>query len=228
VTGLTVAAAAAKARRDGFDLLVGGGAVDPRVPFGTVIFQTGPPGWREGSGQVSVILAVQPAPACTAGQLAADFTGAQPGAGNDLGGIIIRDTGAAPCTLAGPLRLTGLDRAGQPVTSVVTGPVTGPAVLSPHAAPAGRPGRLAPGELVGSILLIAAYRDDAASRNGLCTAHQVVPARWRIALPAGPAITVPNAAAHGPNGGLTPDGGLTTCRGRVGVAGPVTVGQPGG
>jgi hypothetical protein len=225
--GLAAAAAAAKARRGGFDLLVDGGAVDPRVPFGTVIFQADPPGWPESSGQVDVVLAVRPARACTAGQLAAWFTGAQPGAGNDLGGIIVRDTGAAPCTLTGPLRLTGLDLAGRPVTSTVTDPVTGPAVLSPDAAPVSRQGRLAPGELVGTLLLAAAYRDDAASPDGLCTAHQVAPARWRLTLPAGPALTVPNAVPHWAGPSLAPQGGLTTCRGRVSATGPVTVGQPG-
>ncbi|HEY6276240.1 MAG TPA: hypothetical protein VIX86_07895, partial [Streptosporangiaceae bacterium] len=194
--GLTAAAASATARRGHFDLLVDGGAVDPRVPFGTVIFQTDPPGWPEGSGQVNVILAVRPAPACTARQLAAGFTGAQPGAGNDMGSIVVRDIGAVPCTLPGPLRLTGLGVAGRPVTGTVSSTVAGPAVLSPGAAPVSRLGRLAPGELVGTLLLAAEYRDDPASPDGLCTAHQVAPARWRITLPAGPAITVPNAVAH--------------------------------
>jgi hypothetical protein len=227
LVGLPAAAAQAAARRAGFALLVEGGAVDPRSPFGTVIFQTDPPGWPESSGQVNVILAVRPGPVCTAGQLAAGFGGAQPGAGNDLASIVIRDTSAAACTLAGPLRLTGLGAAGQPDTTTVSYPVSGPAILSPGAAPASRQGRLAPGELAGTMLLAAPYRDDPASPNGLCTAHQVAPAGWRITLPAGPAITVPNAVPHWAGGGLTPDGGLTTCRGRLSATGPVTVGQPG-
>ena len=105
--------------------------------------------------------------------------------------------------------------------------MAGPAVLSPDAAPVSRKGRLAPGELVGTLLLAAAYRDDAASPDGLCTAHQVAPARWRLTLPAGPAITVPNAVPHWAGPSLAPRGGLTTCRGRVSATGPVTVGQPG-
>jgi hypothetical protein len=211
VTGLGQAAARAAARRSGFSVRVDGEAIDTRVPFGTVIFQTDPPGFPESSGQIGVVLAVRPAAACAPPQLVPGFTPGGASTGYDMASIVIRDRSAVPCQLAGPLRLSGLNTAGQQVTSTITYQVAGTAVLSPHAAPA---------ELAAIILLAAEYRDDPASPDGLCTAHQVMPASWRIVLGTGASISVPNK-------GEGPGRGLTTCRGQLATAGAVSVGTPG-
>jgi hypothetical protein len=53
-------------------------------------------------------------------QLTLSYRGGEPGAGNDFGSIIFRDTGTAPCFLAGTVTATGLSAAGGPVTTTVT------------------------------------------------------------------------------------------------------------
>jgi hypothetical protein len=65
--------------------------------------------------------------------------------------------------------------------------------------------------------LTAGYRDDPASPNGLCT-HRVIPAAWRVRLPGGSVVTVPNADS-GSALRLDSPGGLVTCRGRLGALG---------
>ncbi len=221
VTGLSVAAAANLARRQDFGLSVDGQAVDAAVPFGTVIFQVLPPGARDG-GQtpytLGVFLAVRRVPSCRPGQLRLDYRGGGPGAGSDFGAIVFRDVGRAPCQLAGEVTVTGVTSSGQAVTSTVSAPVSPPGVLSPATARV-RDTALPP---LKSMLyvwsLIAEYRDDPASPNGLCTTHWVIPAAWRVRLPAGSAVLVPNADAGNP-GRLDPSGGLVTCRGRLAALG---------
>jgi hypothetical protein len=218
--GLSAAAAAAAARRHGFSLGVDGAAFDDQVPLGTVIFQSPPPGVSDtGPGMsLDVIVSVPHAPSCGPAKLALDYRGGEASAGNDFGTIVFRDAGAAPCRLAGAVSLTGLNAAGEPVTTTVTADVAGPGVLSPHAAPV--PAKAGPGvgELVYGWTLQAEYRDDAAASDGLCTTHWVIPATWRVVLSDGAAFTVRNADPG--NRGLSPTGGLVTCRGRLGFAAP--------
>ena len=103
-------------------------------------------------------------------------------------------------------------------------------MLTPDAGPIRwrPPGVLAgtrPGELTGSVPLISEYRDGPAGVDGgLCEPLWVVPASWRVTLPGG-VLTVANAAAANP-AGLVRSGGFVTCRGRLGVAAPATVGSP--
>ncbi len=74
----------------------------------------------------------------------------------------------------------------------------------------------------------AEYRDDPSSPDGLCTAHQVIPATWRILLPSGAEITVPNADPHAAGHAFGPGGALLTCRGELNGGPPVQVGLTGG
>jgi Protein of unknown function (DUF4232) len=219
VIGLSAAGAATAARRHGFALQVDGAALDDAVPLETVVFQSLPPGAIDpGPGtQLDVFLAVPHAPACTASQLALGYRGGGAGAGNDFGLIIFRDVGAAPCRLAGLVRVTGLDAAGRPVTNTATSVFADPGVLSPHAPPVPANAAPAPGELAYGWTLAAAYRDGPAGiDHGYCQPLWVIPAAWRIVLPGGTTLVVLNADSR--NRGVAPSGGLITCQGRLGTA----------
>ena len=54
------------------------------------------------------MLAVPPASACTAAQLALSYRDGGFGAGSDFGGIAIRDVSPAACQLTGKVSVTGL------------------------------------------------------------------------------------------------------------------------
>ena len=183
---------------------------------------------------VSSIVAAEPAsPAaastvsdCRTRQLGLTYVGGQPGAGTDFGAIMIWDKGAQPCLLRGPLRITGLDRHAQPVTKPVSAQVPAKALLTAHGSGVfGGNFRLKAGQIAAFVPMAAEYRDDGAAPNGLCISHQVEPATWRVRPASGPAITVGNADRGEPGTPLTADRGLLTCLGRIGTAGPVTVGN---
>jgi len=238
LVGLPIRAAAAAAARDRWSLYVDGAAIDRAVQPGTVIFQTLPAGVPDaGAGKdINVALAVRPASACTAGQLALSYLGGGAGAGNDFGSVVVRDDSPRPCTLTGPLRLAGTGKAGRPVTQQVTFPVAGVAVLSPATVPVsqritvgGSPQPAAHGAFVGGLVLEAEYRDGPAKvDHGYCEPLWVIPAAWRVTLPDGQALAVANADRYNPAGFGGPSGGLVTCRGELGGIRPATViWQPG-
>jgi hypothetical protein len=237
LVGLGIRAAAAVAARNRWSLYVDGAAIDRAVQPGTVIFQTLPAGIpNAGPGKdISLVLAVRPAPACTARQLAASYLSGGAGAGNDFGSVEVRDDSPRPCTLTGPLRLVGIDKAGRPVTQAVTFPVAGVAVLSPAAGPvsqriivAGSPQSAAHGALVAHMAVVAEYRDGPARvDHGYCEPLWIIPAAWHVTLPDGRALTVANADRRNP-AGFGGTGGLVTCRGELGAIQPATViWQPG-
>jgi len=206
-------------------VLFDGGVVDSAAGFGTVVFQSLPANVTDTmpGQQVDVILAVRSSPACSAGQLALSYLGGGPGAGNDFGTLLIRDISARPCTLKGPLQVTGLDGAGRPDTETVRDQVAGVTVLSPRAIQ--RQGT-ALGELVGVLVLGAEYRDGPATvDNGSCVPLWVIPTSWRILVPGGQYLTVANADRASPVK-LVGSGGLVTCRGQLGAPGPAYVGSP--
>jgi hypothetical protein len=163
-------------------------------------------------------------PACPAGQLAMAYLVGLPGTGNDIGTIVIWDQSPRVCWLSGPLHLAGLNRAGHQVTNSVRYVVAGDAKLTARGSRPDSRERVKPGELLASLHVIAEYRDDPVT-GGLCTAHQVEPATWRLWLPSGASITAPNADHYQLVKNITRDNGLTTCRGRLDQAfSPVTVG----
>ena len=228
VVGLIAAQARATAHRARLTLQLDGTAMDARVPFGTVIFQSPPADLRigqpGGGQQIDAITAVGPAPPCSASQLVARYLGGSPGAGNFLGVIVIRDVSPRPCLLAGPVRVVGLGRSGLPDTSAVTPMIRFPAILSPGAAALPAEGSWPPADVVATIQLIAEYRDDPSSPDGLCTSHQVIPAAWQITLPV-VQMRITDTS-HDP-GSFLPSGAFLTCRGRLGAFSPVTVGHIG-
>lgn len=160
-------------------------------------------------------------PSCRASQLQASYLGSMPGAGNDLGTIVLRDAARRSCRLTGPISITGLDAAGHVVTTTITYRQVGQ-LRENGASPARENGAMLRKGLVASIPVWAEYRDDPASANGLCTGHQVEPATWRITLPSGTSLRTRNADPAG-NGNLTPDNGLLTCRGQLNRARPVVI-----
>lgn len=217
-SGLAAPAACAAARRAGLDFAVAGEAVDPAAPFGTVVFQTPAPGTVSEipTAQLRVTLAVAPAPACRAGQLALAHYGGGPATGNDFGDIGLRDVSSAPCRLTGPIRVAGLDRRRRRVTPTLTSRVTGPAILSPRAVAAHAP----TGQLVGSIALSAEYRDDPTSPDGSCRIHLITPASWQVTVPGGPPQHVRNHDSTDNYAEFR--SGLRTCRGNA-RAGPAEI-----
>jgi hypothetical protein len=231
--GLSARAAVVTARRHHFSVGIDGGALDLSARPGTVVFQSLPAGARDSGpgGSVDVIVAVGRAAGCNAGQLALTYLGGGEGAGNDFGTLLIRDTSARPCTLTGPLTVTGLGSGGRPDTSTGRDQLAGTAVLTPAAGPVRwrPPGTLAgtrPGELTGAIALMSEYRDGPARvDNGLCEPLWVVPATWRVTVPGAGALIVANADAENP-ARLVRSGGLVTCRGHLGLTAPATVGTP--
>jgi hypothetical protein len=235
VIGMTPGQAAAAATKARFVLSFDGEATDAAAAPWTAVFQVPPAGARDsGPGRdLGVTVAVPPAPACTATQLALSYLGGDPGVGYDFGLIGVRDSSGQPCMLTGPLAVTGLNARGRAVTGTIRPDVTGTAVLSPHETQVtrGYGGRLAgerSGEFIGEVPLYAEYRDGpSAVDNGYCGPLWVVPATWRVVLPDGKALTVANADRSNPSK-LVRSGGFVTCRGRMGMVQPASVGWLGG
>ena len=217
--GLPAAVAAAVAASHHFSLNVMSAAVDARAPFDHVIFQSLPPAAvNAGPGnQVSVIVAVPPAPACRRPQLRLRYRAGGFGTGNDFGAIIFTDAGPRPCQLAGRVQVTGLDPQGRPVTSTIAVRITPPGVLSARAAAIPAHAGPPPGELAYYWMLAAEYRDGPPSVDGgYCQPLWVIPAAWRVALGNGATFTIRNADPAGASP-MSRSGGLITCQGRLGA-----------
>jgi hypothetical protein len=224
VIGLAAAEAARAARKQHFTLRIDGQAVDPTAPFGAVIFQVLPPAVPDPGPSpyaLGTIMAVRVAAECQAGQLRLSYRGGGAGAGNDFGQIAFRDVSASPCRLAGQLQLTGVGPTGRRVTNPVTATIAGPGVLGPDTAAVRDLAAAPPGTMIYAWSLLAEYRDDATSPNGLCADH-VVPPDWRVRLPGGSIIVIPNADSGSPFRLLGSSGGLVTCRGRLSAMSKVT------
>jgi hypothetical protein len=222
--GLTPGAAVARLKKAGFGFLVSfdGAVVDPRAPFGTVIFAAPPAGVRVGrfDNLIGVQLAVHHAPVCTPRQLKLNYLGGGPNGGEESGVIVLRDDSPRPCRLPGPVRLTGLNAEGAPVTKTVIGKVVTPSVLGPRAKE--RREQLPPaGTLAEEVGLDLRYRYVPGSHIGPCPAHHVVPAVWRFTLPGGEIVKIANSDPADPQK-LVKSGGFVTCAGRFSLTGPVS------
>jgi hypothetical protein len=167
-------------------------------------------------------------PECRADGLGVKFIGGEPGAGNDFATIVAWDTASGICRLAGPVTLVGLGPGGSADTNAVRLTVTGAGELTAHGTAPGAGQVLPGGESAAWMLVSAEYRDDPVT-GGMCTAHQVEPAAFRLTLPAGGTVTVANAGTYQPGvRSLPANGGLLTCRGELN-AGPgltkITIGS---
>lgn len=167
------------------------------------------------SAGASTASATGAVPECLADGLGVKFIGGQPGAGNDFATIIAWDTASSACRLAGPVTLAGLGSNGSADTNAVVLAVTGEGELTAHGTAPGAGQVLAGGESAAWLLVSAEYRDDPVT-GGMCTAHQVEPAAFRLTLPAGGTVTVANAGTQRQGvRGLAANGGLLTCRGEL-------------
>lgn len=159
-------------------------------------------------------------PSCTVNQLALDYYGRSNRHGNDFATIRIRDNGNQPCTLTGPIVVTGLNGGGGTDTPTLTYPVTSGIVLTANAVRVSVAGPPPPGEVVADVSLSAQYRVDTSAANRLCNGLGVTPSSWRLTFPGG-TRTVANTALV-PTPGTTGSSGLLTCRGQLNPSAPVT------
>jgi len=184
---------------------------------GTVTTGTASTAARTSAGQSAGTLPESAASACTSAQLTLTYRGGGASAGNDAGTIVFRDTSAQACLLTGTVSTTGLSAAGAPDTAIIKAAIAGPGLLSPHAAPV-PDGALPPaGELVYGWLLMAEYRDGPASvDDGMCQPDWVIPASWRVTLPGGATVVVPNKDPRdAQHFAVAAEGGLITCLGQL-------------
>jgi hypothetical protein len=232
LTGLSLAAATAAARRRGQAIQLSGVIADSRAPLGSVIYQGVPAGaatrLRNGPA-VRVIVAARTARSCTPDQLRLSYRGNGDFRGSDWGSVVISNVGQEPCGLPGTVRITGIDQAGGPVTTtytsrldggIYTASTTAPLILSPRmasvpdglAAPYGFPPP--PGGLAAAIRLEARYGPASSSPTGSSCRHSwVVPADWRVVI-GGVSRTVPNADLADPDP-IVPSGGFVICGGNL-------------
>jgi hypothetical protein len=144
-------------------------------------------------------------------QLRAAFTGAEPGTGNIIAVIDLRNPGAVACQLDRPVLLLALDAVGHPVhrATVLKSAPPSPALVLTERTTAPAPGsHVAAGHTTAVVLIIGDYRDGPA-RDGSCPAtDEVRPASWKLTL-GGQSTLVPNSNPHSPNG----PGGAEACLG---------------
>jgi hypothetical protein len=166
-----------------------------------------------------------PPPACIPAELSLAYLAGQPGAGYDSGSIAIWDRSAGQCTLAGPIVVAGLDRAGHVTTTSLSYDVVVFSTLTAHGARPRARMQLTPGERAGQLIVSAGYQFNALHRSRPC-AQRTEPSIWRLTFPVGGALTVPNAdpsSSIRPGHGLPANHGLLTCRGVLNVPEPVRV-----
>lgn len=162
-----------------------------------------------------------PAAPCAGGALAIDFHGGGEGTGNDFATIVIRNTGSVVCQLNGPVLLAGRDTSGAVDTQVLRYSTAPGLVLTGNTQPVAEGQEVPPG--IGVLTLVAEYRDDPTSPNGLCVAHRVVPTSWRITWADGTTTAVAN---HDPHQAVRlGESQFLTCRGLLGTAEPITSGD---
>ena len=160
--------------------------------------------------------------ACTASELGVAFAGAsQPGTGGTaLAFVRLWDKSPQACLLSGPVTVVGLGRHGRPVTTPARFSVPPGSRLSADGTGPSRRGLTPGGEASASMLLIGTGTGRHGSTSS-CPGHRVDPPSWRVDA-AGGALTVRNES-HVAGPALTADGGLTTCRGRLGGQSPLSV-----
>ncbi len=210
VTGLSLAEATQVITHAGMTVYSGGRVTDPLLSPDTVVLQDPPAGAVTiGSGaEVDLLLSQQPAPACTATQLALDYHGVQYGTGNAFSDIDVRDVGATPCTLTGPISVVGLDAAGHAVTNRLTFPVAEQLILTARA-PARAVDGGSPIDVVIAWVPLQANVRDGPDAGGSCADHLVVPKTWLL--------TVGGRDKPVPNGAGIAEPPMSACQGRLNV-----------
>lgn len=194
---------------------------------------------------VPVTVAAPPASPCTASQLSAAFTGVYDGASQHLfAGVVVRDVSPRWCELLGPIKIVGLNAAGETVTNTASDTLRTPAYptisnslldeLSPNAPPlpttttsGGAPsGQFYPVSVFSGWVGLSA--PDAAAGTCSPAAPEVFPVTWQLTIPGTTVLTVPNgpgppvSSTAAPTGQPTRIRPLGSCGGGLGGTG-VTV-----
>jgi Protein of unknown function (DUF4232)/PASTA domain len=184
VVGLSIGAARAAARKEGFGVDVSGELLDASVPLNTVDVQSPPPGAPASTDEpLGLTVAVPPATACTANELRGAATPGEPGAGTAFATLMLRNISPTPCTLSGPLRVTPTDEHGRALAATDTILVPQPLVLS---ADSPDPSDLAePDTLAASVLL------SSTDYSGNCTGPVGHPQDWQVTLPDRSQLVIP-------------------------------------
>jgi hypothetical protein len=208
VTGLSLSEATAVITRAGLTIRAGGWVTDELLSADTVVLQDPPSGTGIIGNEVDVLLSQEPAPACKASQLAIDYHGVQYGTGEAFSDLDVRDIGATPCTLTGPISVTGLGAAGHAVTNQLTFAVARDLILTARAparvADAGVPN----GAVIAWVPLEADVRDGP-DAGGSCADHLVVPKTWLL--------TLADGEHRVPNGEGVAEPPMSACQGRLDV-----------
>ena len=164
-------------------------------------------------------------PACVPAQLGLAYLAGAPAGDTNFGTIAIWDQSARPCTLTGPIVVSGRDTAWHVMTTVLTYQVTVGTTLSAGGSQPRAGMRLTGGERAAPLIVSAGYKYDALRRYRTCT-RRTEPAAWQLTFGSSGALTVANAdpAAPARNGHpLTANHGLLTCRGVLNTPQPVEV-----
>ncbi|MDX6230869.1 MAG: hypothetical protein QOI76_4259 [Frankiales bacterium] len=150
-------------------------------------------------------------PSCVLSQLRAAFAGAEPGAGNIIAAITLRNPGPAPCRLDRPVLLRGLDASGHAVRqsmALQSAPASPVLVLTARTLVPAAGSYAASGHTMAVVPIVGEYRDGP-SADGRCPAgDEVRPVSWELTL-GGQSTLVPNSNPHAANG----PGGVEACLG---------------
>jgi hypothetical protein len=164
-------------------------------------------------------------PACVPDQLSLAYLAGTPAGDSDFGIIAIWDQSARPCTLTGPIVVSGRDSAWHIMTTALSYQVTVGSALTAYGSQPRAGMRLTGGERAAPLIVSAGYKYDALRRYRTC-ARRTEPAAWQVKFGSGSALTVANADPLVParNGrGLTANHGLLTCHGVLNAPQPVEV-----
>jgi hypothetical protein len=145
------------------------------------------------------------AEACASAQLHVRFFYGGVDAGNDLGGLRIRNHSPRACTLTGTVSVRALDKQRHPLFL--------PRWLNHAATDLTLSSKDTRPYMV--VSLAGEYRDDPKSEDLCSQRHEVVPAYWRLTTAAG-SWTLPNQDPSSPNGGnpsASTGPGVEACRG---------------
>jgi hypothetical protein len=208
VTGLSLAEATAIITKAGLTIRSGGYVTDPLLSADTVVLQDPPGGTGIIGTEVDVLLSQQPAPACSATQLAVDYHGVQYGTGEAFSDLDVRDTAATPCTLTGPIAVVGVNASRHAVTNQLTFTVARDLILTARAPPRALDAGAPDNAVIAWVPLEADIRDGP-DAGGSCVDHIVVPKTWLVDV-AGGVKPVPNGA-----GASQPP--MSACEGKLDV-----------
>jgi hypothetical protein len=166
-----------------------------------------------------------PPAACIPADLGAAYVAGTPAGGRNSGVIVVWDNADVSCTLAGPIVLSGLDRAGHIMTTELSYDVVVASTLTARGTRPRAGMQLAAGERVAQLNVSAGYKLDALHRYRPC-GQQTEPAIWQLTFAVGGALAIANAdprSSFRQGRGLPANHGLLTCRGVLDTQVPIEV-----